>query len=137
MIEDRTDTEAGWDARQYFCREITYRIGKFLDINIDRKGLLLGVWMETLRDLFDLTRAWYKPDIDEDVENKLKEIHHLIWGKKNNFLDADKARNKLKAERDIRECFHICMKEIRRAGLLLPDKIKDDVDDINDQRKRK
>ena len=118
-------TEAAWDARQHFPTQIVLRISLYLDTRLgefDKK-------LETLDDLHQLVRAWYDDKVDLQVEKNLRLAESLIYPLK--ATEQQKLQFKKNAAQLIREIFNVIMKEIRKRGLLIPEKeFIDEIDEI-------
>ena len=123
MKDETQPDQSAWDARQPFSKEIVYRINIFNNINSDNPSNLPHR-LEALKDLFDTTAAWMKPDDVIDVAGRIKAIEQLLFNKWTRHARPGKQRE---ADDELRLVFQLVMRHIRAAGLLLPTREYTDV----------
>lgn len=111
-------TGSAWDSRNEFPKEIVKRIDLFLDTNMNQ----FSDKIETLTDIHDCVNAWEEKEVYDHIEEMLDKIHTIMFitdGK----LSSERAKDITEATKLIRKTYRAIMIEIRKQGLLLPEKI--------------
>jgi 3-oxoacyl-ACP reductase-like protein len=116
--------QSGWDSREHFAREIVRLITIYNSIMVDRSGNNLRSKMESVIDLFDTTAAWFKEEKITELNKNIDEVEKFLYKHFNN--PTEDMTNKMIVNQKIREVYRDVMFNIKKAGLLMPEKSEDD-----------
>jgi hypothetical protein len=118
MSKPERDLESGWDSREHFAREIVRLITVFNIIGRDPQGEHIKDKIEALIDLFDTTAAWYKKE-GENIDKNILDIEGHFY---NPAIPSQRPRIIRETEIRIRKQYREVMRNIMKAGLLMPEK---------------
>lgn len=103
------DTE--WDAREYFVKELMYRI--HLVLSSDFKDP--HEWFERLQDYYDFSSCCLS---DGKYEKEIDEIDKLLYSK--HPTNRETKERKVKAYEKMRQLFRDIQKDLLKQGILMP-----------------
>lgn len=118
MKYDQENPESGWDSREHFAREIVRLITVFNLIGRDSQGEHIKEKLEALIDLFLTTSGWYEKDAIK-IHQEIISIENDHYKKRPGI---ERQRNIRETEIKIRNLFMEIMNNIKKAGMLMPEK---------------